>query len=337
FCHRLTTDPAHRAAARADLPSALDQFDLTPHERRAISGGDVGFLLAYGAHPLLLVRLHVYGIGGLTEASYSERVRRAAPVAEGVQAMTEDSAGDRLCLITGATGGLGGVLATAFCEAGFHAVVSARDAAVLDALRGRIQRIGRATAIPADLREPHDVEELGRRVAALPGRLDVVVTNAGQAVDNSFLAPREPLAQWRDMVLVNVFGAAAVARVTLPLLAATQGSLFFVGSVTGRTVVPGDLYSVTKHAVSALAEGVRVEAEPCGVQVCVVQPGLMDTPLVSADRRSRPMIDPRYVANEILRLARSGRAVHVNEVVVRPRPATPADHAQPPGNAIGTS
>jgi hypothetical protein len=78
FCHRLTTDPVHRAAARDNLPAALDRFDLTPAERQAISEGEVGFLLAHGAHPLLLVRLHVYGIGGLTEAAYSERVRREA-------------------------------------------------------------------------------------------------------------------------------------------------------------------------------------------------------------------------------------------------------------------
>ena len=221
------------------------------------------------------------------------------------------------CLITGASGGLGSALAKVFRRAGFHTIVSGRNQAALSSLMADLGP-ARATAIVADLREPDDILRLDREVRVLTDRLDVVVANAGQAVDGSFLAPWEPLERWRDMVLVNVFGSAAIARVTLPLLAAAHGSLFFVGSVTGRTMVPGDLYSATKHAVSAVAEVVRSEAGPAGVQVCVIQPGLMDTPLVAAGRRSRPMLDPHDVALEILRLAQADRRVLVHEVVLRP-------------------
>ena len=77
FCHRLTTDPAHRAAAREHLAAAMDRFDLTAEERAAIAAGDVGQLLKAGVHPLLVVRLCTYGIANLTETTYAERVRRA--------------------------------------------------------------------------------------------------------------------------------------------------------------------------------------------------------------------------------------------------------------------
>ncbi|MDH6523244.1 hypothetical protein M2163_000252 [Streptomyces sp. SAI-135] len=78
FCHRLTLDPAHCAGAQADLPVALAPYDLTRAEKQAIADGDVDFLHRQGAHPLLLVRLYQRSIGGLTEALYSERIRRSA-------------------------------------------------------------------------------------------------------------------------------------------------------------------------------------------------------------------------------------------------------------------
>ena len=223
---------------------------------------------------------------------------------------------DRSCLITGATGGLGQALADTFCAAGFHTLVSGRDAAALHALVGRLRPAGRAVPFVADLAEPADIRRLAAEVSESVGRLDVLIANAGQTVQGGFVAADEPLERWRDMVLVNVFGTAAVLRATLPMLIAAQGTVVFVGSVTGRHVVPGDLYSVTKHAVSALAEAVRLELEETGVRVCLVQPGLIDTPMVSGVRRTRPMIDPARAAAEILRLVTMD--LQVSEMVLRP-------------------
>jgi NADP-dependent 3-hydroxy acid dehydrogenase YdfG len=225
------------------------------------------------------------------------------------------STADRVCLVTGAAGGLGSAIAEAFGGAGFHVIVAGRDAAALRALAS----VGRTTAIVADVADPDDVRRLGTEVAAVTDRLDVLVANAGQATGGSFLAPAEPLEPWREMVLTNVYGSAAVARTLLPALVRARGSLFFIGSVTARTVRPGDLYSATKHAVAALAEAIRLEVERTGVQVCVVQPGVVDTPLLAADRRSGPLLDPRDVAAEILRLAGADRRFDVNELVLRPR------------------
>ena len=218
------------------------------------------------------------------------------------------------CLVTGATGGLGRAVAEAFHAAGFHTIITGRDQAALEHLAERLG--GRVTPIAADLREPGDV----RRLAARLDRLDVVVAGAGRTVRGSFGSGDEPLENWRDAVLVNIFGTAAIVRVTLPLVAAARGTMVLIGSVSGRTVVPGDLYSVTKHGVSALAEALRLEAEPAGVRVCVVQPGLIDTPMVSPGRRSRPMMSPEAVAAEILRLSTGDHPFQVNEIVLRPPP-----------------
>src|SRR3954462_8671472 len=75
FCHRLTVDPQHRHAAQNDLQAAMAPFDLTSLERQAIENGDVGYLYWLGVHPLLLVRLQIYGVAELTEVIYSTRMR----------------------------------------------------------------------------------------------------------------------------------------------------------------------------------------------------------------------------------------------------------------------
>ena len=78
FCYRLTADEAHRALACRDPRAAAAAFDLTPREADAIVDGDVGYLFEAGVHPLLLVRLFAFAVGGLTESVYSERMREWA-------------------------------------------------------------------------------------------------------------------------------------------------------------------------------------------------------------------------------------------------------------------
>jgi hypothetical protein len=84
FCHRVSRDPQLRALAQENPAAALSGFDLTEAERKAIATGDVGWLIQHGTHPVLLVRLCVCKIGGLTDTIYSERVRAvaAAPAAD---------------------------------------------------------------------------------------------------------------------------------------------------------------------------------------------------------------------------------------------------------------
>lgn len=79
FCYRLTVDSDHRRRVHDDLQAAMEPFDLTESERVAIVEGDVAsLLLESGANAMLLVRLFAFGVGGLTEARYSEQMRRGA-------------------------------------------------------------------------------------------------------------------------------------------------------------------------------------------------------------------------------------------------------------------
>ena len=84
------------------------------------------------------------------------------------------------------------------------------------------------------------------------------------------------------------------------MLAESRGHLLLTGSVAGRVLIPGSLYSATKWAVSALAASIRAECVGTGVRVTLVQPGLTDTDPVSPGREGDPKLDPGDVARAVL-------------------------------------
>ncbi|MEV7807586.1 SDR family oxidoreductase [Microbispora sp. NPDC088329] len=108
------------------------------------------------------------------------------------------------------------------------------------------------------------------------GRLDNVVVNAGFSLPGT-LADHSP-EYMRSMVLTNVLGPALVVQAVLPHLRRTGGRLVLVGSVAGVKNTPGNLYSVTKWALHALAENTRLMVTGDGVGVTLVAPGMVDTP-----------------------------------------------------------
>src|SRR5262249_36688238 len=108
------------------------------------------------------------------------------------------------------------------------------------------------------------------------GRLDTVVANAGFATHDT-LADGDP-ATWREMVLTNVLGPAVLIRAALPALKETRGRIVLIGSVAGFTHTAGNLYGVTKWAVTALAENTRRMVTADGIGVTLVAPGRVETP-----------------------------------------------------------
>jgi NADP-dependent 3-hydroxy acid dehydrogenase YdfG len=120
------------------------------------------------------------------------------------------------------------------------------------------------------------------------------------------------------MVLTNVYGTAITARAAMPHLLAARGHLVLIGSVAGTVTVPGDLYSATKWAVTALGRGIRAEVAGTGVRVTVVQPGLVDAGTRSPAREGDPVLRPEGVARAVLFAVGQPPHVDVGEIVVRP-------------------
>jgi NAD(P)-dependent dehydrogenase (short-subunit alcohol dehydrogenase family) len=120
----------------------------------------------------------------------------------------------------------------------------------------------------------------GERVAALReeiAELDALVDNAGVAVAGplEFLPPEE-LQRQLD---VNVVGQLRVTQALLPALRRRSGRVVIVGSVAGRSALPFlGAYAMSKFALEAMADALRVELAPWGMHVAIVEPGTIDTP-----------------------------------------------------------
>ena len=239
-------------------------------------------------------------------------------------------------LVTGASSGIGEETAVALAELGADVVVAARRADRLDALVERITgKGGSALAVTADVTDEAQAQAAVDRAVERFGRLDTVFANAGVML----LGPIEgaDTEQWRRMVELNVLGALYTANAALPhlLSAAGQGprrvaDLLITSSVAGRTVRLGSgVYNASKHAVGAFAESLRQEVTQRFVRVSLIEPGAVETELVShntpqvqeqmAQRFSEmERLQSEDIARTVAFVVTSPRHMAVNEVLIRP-------------------
>ncbi len=146
------------------------------------------------------------------------------------------------------------------------------------------------------------------------GRIDAAFANAGFGAKRGFL--EGDVEQWKEMLLTNVYGAALTVRATIPALKETRGHLLLTSSVAGRRVLPGSLYSVSKHAVTAMGEAARQDLEGSGVRVTLIEPGMVDTPFF--DDRVTGVLEDVDVARAVLYALSQPPHVDVSEILVRP-------------------
>ena len=225
---------------------------------------------------------------------------------------------DRVLLITGASRGLGAATARRAAAAGFRLALVARKVESVAPLAAELGE-DRTLALGADVADWPSISGAVTATVARFGRLDAAFANAGIGVDVSFFGDggTEP-EQWRDMILTNVYGAALTARAALPALAESSGHLVLTGSVAGRYIRKASLYSATKWAVTGMAGAIREEAVGTGVRVTLIQPGLVDTEMISDAQRKKPTLEADDIARAVLYALEQPPSVDVNEIMVRP-------------------
>lgn len=193
-------------------------------------------------------------------------------------------------LITGASTGIGEATALRLAGAGWTVLAGVRSAEageklVAKAPAGRIQPITLDVTDFEQIREAAGrVSELGGGGESSPGRLDALVNNAGIGYGGplELLHPDD----LRKQFDVNVLGQVAVTQALLPALRAahtdrgTGGRIVFMSSVGGRVAMAFTApYAASKHAVEAIGDALRVELASSHVQVALVEPGSVATPI----------------------------------------------------------
>jgi NAD(P)-dependent dehydrogenase (short-subunit alcohol dehydrogenase family) len=209
-------------------------------------------------------------------------------------------------IVTGASSGLGAIMARGLAQAGCAVLVAARRGPELERLAGEIAAAGgRAAARRADLRDPAHAEDLVAGALEAFGRLDGVVLNAG----TSTLGPaeREDMAAFADVLAVNVTAqmalAAAAARAMIP---AGGGWMIALSSILGRRAGTGPgvaAYTASKGAIEQLVRELARQWAPHGIRVNGLAPGYFPTAM------NAPMVaDPARLAALLARtpLGRAG-------------------------------
>jgi NAD(P)-dependent dehydrogenase (short-subunit alcohol dehydrogenase family) len=232
----------------------------------------------------------------------------------------------RFVLITGASTGIGAACAIGCAERGMTVLAGVRDLVAGDAL----QATGGKAIIPVqlDVTDGESITNAADVVARHVGEAGLygLVNNAGIAIGS----PLEliPLQQLRRQLEVNVVGQIAVTQAVLPLLRRARGRIVNMGSIAGRGTIPMmGPYSASKHALEALTDALRLELYPWGIEVSIIEPGAIATPIwdksmqISLDVESEMPADGRHLYEAAARSVResvgqaAARAIPADAVV----------------------
>jgi NAD(P)-dependent dehydrogenase (short-subunit alcohol dehydrogenase family) len=178
----------------------------------------------------------------------------------------------RIVLITGASSGIGRATALELLRAGHTVYGGAR----------RVESLGDVTAagghaLAMDVTSDEDRQRAVETVLGQQGRIDVLVNNAGFGLYGA--AEDVPLDRARYQLEVNLFGPARLIQLVLPYLRRQRsGTIVNVSSMGGEIAFPlGAWYHASKHALEAYSDALRQEVRRFGVEVVLIQPGLIRT------------------------------------------------------------
>ena len=189
-------------------------------------------------------------------------------------------------VITGCSSGFGRVMALRLAERGWRVFATVRKEADGASLLTEAMAKGfreHVTPVICDITDEAQVADLARKVSEATPRLDALVNNAGTA--------------YAAQLELNVVAQLGVTQALLPLLKAARGIVINVSSVSGRIALPVmGAYAMSKFALEAMSDSLRVELAPFGVRVVVIESGSSPTAIWQTSRqRARKGMEERDV------------------------------------------
>jgi NADP-dependent 3-hydroxy acid dehydrogenase YdfG len=178
----------------------------------------------------------------------------------------------RAVLITGCSSGIGHATATRLLRDGWMVYATARRPETIDDLKA-----AGATTLALDVTDEQSMSAAVQAVTEAEGAVGVLINNAGYSQSGAVesVSPEAVSAQFET----NVFGLIRMCQLALPSMRAQGwGKVVNIGSMGGRFVFPGGgLYHATKYAVEAVSDALRFEVRGFGVDVILIEPGLIRT------------------------------------------------------------
>ncbi len=230
-------------------------------------------------------------------------------------------------LITGASGGIGGAIATALHSAGATVTLSGTREAPLNELAAQLG--DRVYVQTCNLSDKEAVDALPKQAAELMGSVDILVNNAGITKDNLFMRMSD--AEWDDVINVNLTSTMRLCKGVLRgMMKARWGRIVNISSIVGATGNPGQgNYAASKAGMIGMSKSLAYEVATRGITVNSVAPGFIATAMtdkLNDDQKGAilgqipagRMGSPEDIAAAVLYLASdqagymTGATLHVN-------------------------
>ena len=211
------------------------------------------------------------------------------------------SLANKVAIVTGASRGIGKVIAQVFAKAGAHVICVARSEDAIKSLADEINTNGgSASHVACDISDGEAFSSLITGTAKEQGRLDVLVNNAGITQDNLLMRMKED--QWDTVLNINLKGAFHSMKAAVrPMMKNRKGRIINITSIVGLTGNPGQSnYAASKAGLIGLSQSVAKEVATRGITVNCIAPGWIGTDMtdeLSTDVREQFL--SRIPANRI--------------------------------------
>jgi len=217
---------------------------------------------------------------------------------------------NKVALVTGAAGGIGGAIVASLTAAGAHVLAFDRDAAAIGRLGGECE------PFIADLADPASLTTTVQEALARHGRIDILINNAGVLSPNKLAATT--LEEWRRLMAVNIEAAFLFTQAVTPAMTANRwGRIINIGSYAWKSggLTAGTAYAVSKAALVGLTFSSARELAPAGVTANAIAPAFVVSPMImeqlSEEDRNRQLAaipvgrlcEPEEVAHAVRFLA----------------------------------
>ena len=198
---------------------------------------------------------------------------------------------DKNVMITGASSGIGRGLALELARRGARVGLVARRADLLNEIVAEVEGRGaQALALPASVEDAAAMREAAEQMRRKFGPIDVMIANAG--IGTTTDAAELDAGEVARIFGVNVIGAASsVAAVVPQMVQRGRGQIVAISSLAAYRGLPKSAsYGASKAAVSAFFESLRLDLQPRGIDVTIIHPGFIKTPLTAGRHAQMPFL-----------------------------------------------
>ena len=208
-----------------------------------------------------------------------------------IELIVNSSLTGKVVMITGASSGIGRGLAVELARRGAKIGLVARRVELIEEVVREVEAAGsKALALPADVQDAASMVAAAKKLGAELGPVDILIANAGVGPtrDAANLSAEEVA----GVMNVNVIGASnSVAAVIPEMVARRSGQLVVISSLAAYRGLPRSAaYCASKAAVSAFFESLRLDLEPRGIDVTIIHPGFIKTPLTVGREAQMPFL-----------------------------------------------